>query len=186
MVCVFGAALALAGVMRPIVHGGRERLRQAARAVRAGVAALFVVSGTWLMVAPRADQPLLDSVEVAVPGLLALYMSDREFEVFRDAGMYAERYRRDTERLNEKEHKSRWQGEALSDTDVRRLSSFLQSYGEMRKGEQFVQGEVRARARERTRWWLGAALIALGALVVPWRRRRSWHSLTARRGKDSD
>jgi zinc/manganese transport system permease protein len=186
MVCVFGVALALAGVLWPIVHGGRERLRQAARAVRAGVAALFVVSGTWLMVAPRADQPLLDSVEVAVPGLLALYMSDREFEVFRDAGMYAERYRRDTERLNEKEHKSRWQGEALSDTDVRRLSSFLQSYGEMRKGEQFVQGEVRARARERTRWWLGAALIALGALVVPWRRRRSWHSLTARRGKDSD
>jgi zinc/manganese transport system permease protein len=111
-------------------------------------------------------------------------MSDRELEVFRDAGMYAERYRHDSERLNEKERRSRWQGEALSDTDVRRLSSFLQSYGEMRKGEQFVQGEVRARARERTRWWLGAALIALGAWVVPWRRRRSRPSLTARKRED--
>lgn len=173
MVCVFGATLALAGLMWPIVRGGRRRLSQAARAARAAVAAVFVLSGAWLMITPRADQPLLDSAETAVSGLRSLYMSDRELEIFRDADHHVERYRREADRLNEKEVRSRWQGEALSDPDVRRLSSFLQSYNEMRKGEQFVQREVRARARERARWWLGAVLIALGALVLPWRRRRS-------------
>jgi len=50
---------------------------------------------------------------------------------------------------------------------VRRISSFLKSYGEMRNGEQFVMGEIRARARERLRWPLGAALLMAGLLLVP-------------------
>jgi zinc/manganese transport system permease protein len=55
---------------------------------------------------------------------------------------------------------------------VRRISSFLKSYGEMRKGEQFVMDEVRARARERARWGGGLSLLALALLLapVPWRR----------------
>ncbi len=170
MVCVFGAALALAGMSWPVARGGAEKLARLARFARIGVAALFLLSGAWLMVAPRADQPLLDTVEYAVPGVRGLYLNERELDVYRDADRYAERYRREAERLNEKEVKSRWQGEALSDVDVRRLSSFLQSYNEMRKGEEFVKREVRTRARERTRWWAGLILIALGLLASPWRR----------------
>ena len=169
MVCVFGAALAVAGLLRPVLRGG-EKLEQVTRAVRAGIAALFVLSGAWLAISPRADQPLLDSVEYAVPGLRGLYLNDREMEVFRDADRSAARYRREAESLNEKEAKSRWQGEALTDTDVRRMSSFLQSYNEMRKGEEFVKREVRGRARERSRWWLGAVLAAIGVALLPWRR----------------
>jgi zinc/manganese transport system permease protein len=42
----------------------------------------------------------------------------------------------------------------------------------MRKGEQFVMGEVRARARERVRWGASLGLLAFALLVapVPWRR----------------
>jgi len=170
MVCVFGAALALAGLLRPVLRGGGEKLTQVTRAVRTGIAALFVLSGVWLAISPKADQPLLDSVEYAVPGLRGLYMSDGEMEVFRDADRSAERYRREADTLNEKEAKSRWQGEALTDTDVRRISSFLQSYNEMRKGEEFVKREVSSRARERSRWWLGAVLAAIGLALLPWRR----------------
>lgn len=171
MVCVFGATLALAGFAWPIVRGGRQKLGQAVRAVRAGVAALFVLSGAWLMIAPRADQPLLDSVEYAVPGVGVSYMNESELEVYRDADHYAKRYQRDAERLNEKEVRSRWQGEALDDQQVRRISSFLQSYNEMRKGEEFVKREMRARARERIRWLAGPVLILVGLLLLPWRRR---------------
>jgi zinc/manganese transport system permease protein len=170
MVCVFGAALALGGLLRPVLRDSGERLGQVTRAVRAGVAALLVLSGAWLAISPKADQPLLDSVEHAVPGLRGLYMSDSEMEVFRDADRSAERYRREAEYLNDKEAKSRWQGEALADTDVRRISSFLQSYNEMRKGEEFVKREVRSRAREGSRWWLGAVLAAIGLALLPWRR----------------
>jgi len=37
----------------------------------------------------------------------------------------------------------------------------------MRKGEEFVKREVRSRARERSRWWLGATLVLLALLAYP-------------------
>jgi zinc/manganese transport system permease protein len=42
----------------------------------------------------------------------------------------------------------------------------------MRKGEQFVMGEVRARARERIRWAASPALLVIALLLapLPWRR----------------
>jgi zinc/manganese transport system permease protein len=169
MVCAFGAALALAGLVWPVIRGGRESVRWMSRAARGGVAALLLFSGAWLVVAPRADQPLLDTVEYALPGVRELYMNGSEIEIFRDSDAHAERYAREAERLNEKEATSRWQGEALSDIDVRRISSFLQSYNEMRKGEEFVKREVRSRARERARWVTGPVLIVLGLLFALWR-----------------
>jgi hypothetical protein len=54
---------------------------------------------------------------------------------------------------------------------VRRISSLLQSYNEMRKGEDFAQREIRGRARERARWIVGAILIACGLLLLPLRLR---------------
>ena len=51
---------------------------------------------------------------------------------------------------------------------MRRLTSYVQSFQEMQKGEQFVQREIRNRARERQRWAIGVPLllIALGFLLV--------------------
>jgi hypothetical protein len=40
----------------------------------------------------------------------------------------------------------------------------MQSFNEMTRGERFVQGVLRQKARERARWWLGLPLAALGAL----------------------
>ena len=63
---------------------------------------------------------------------------------------------------------------SIDDFSVARISSFLKSYGEMRKGEQFVMGEVRARARERVRWGMSLALLAFAILVVPVSWGRLW------------
>ena len=79
---------------------------------------------------------------------------------FADASEYAERYRKEAEQLNDVERRNRTEGAALDDFSVARISSFLKSYGEMRKGEQFVMGEVRARARERVRWGASLGLLA--------------------------
>ena len=91
-----------------------------------------------------------------------------------DASEYAERYRIEAERLNDLEKRNRTEGEALDDFSVGRISSFLKSYGEMRKGELFVMGEVRARARERIRWSVSLALLALALLFAPAPWRRLW------------
>jgi zinc/manganese transport system permease protein len=168
MVCVFGGALALAGLLYPFLRGDAALAsRRAVVALRWCVAAILAGSALLLMLAPRFDQPLPDAVEHAFPQLRAAYLSAAEAAAYADASLYAERYRLEAERLNDIETRSRSQGDALADEMVRRISSFLKSYGEMRRGEEFVMREVRSRARERVRWVAGPAMLLLAFLVAP-------------------
>ena len=176
MVCAFGAALALAGLVYPLFRGDRSiALHIAVVAARWGLAAVIAGSAIQLAVAPRADQPLLDMLEFAAPSLRSLYLTQAEAAAYQDASEYGERHRLAAEQLIELERRHRTQGEALDEPAVQRISSFLKSYAEMRKGEQFVMGEVRARARERIRWSLSLVLLAVALLLapLPWRRFRA-------------
>jgi zinc/manganese transport system permease protein len=176
MVCAFGAALALAGLVYPLFRGDRSiALHIAVVAARWGLAAVIAGSAIQLAVAPRADQPLLDMLEFAAPSLRSLYLTQAETAAYQDASEYGERHRLAAEQLIELERRRRTQGEALDEVAVQRISSFLKSYAEMRKGEQFVMGEVRARARERIRWSLSLVLLAVALLLapLPWRRFRA-------------
>ena len=114
-------------------------------------------------------------IEHAAPSLRNLYFTKAEAAAYQDASETAERHRLAAEQLIEQERRSRTQGEALDETAVQRMSSFLKSYAEMRKGEQFVMGEVRARARERVRWSGSLGLLAIALLLapLPWRRLRA-------------
>lgn len=173
MVCTFGASLGLAGMLYPFLRGNRQSARRVAIATaRWSIFAVLAGSALQLAAAPRADQPFIDLAEYLVPSLRALYLSPAEQATFLDAGAYAERYRVEAEQLNDLEKRNRTEGEAFDDFGVARISSFLKSYGEMRKGEQFVMDEVRARARERVRWSasLGLFMFALLFAPVPWRR----------------
>jgi zinc/manganese transport system permease protein len=178
IVCAFGAALALAGLVYPFVRGDRiVAFKIAVNAIRWVVAAVIAGSAIQLAVAPRADLPLLDLFEHAAPSLRNLYFTKAESAAYQDADEYAERHRLAAEQLIEQERRSRTQGDALDQTAVQRISSFLKSYAEMRKGEQFVMDEIRARARERIRWIGSMGLLAVALLLAPfpWRRLRvSW------------
>ena len=101
--------------------------------------------------------------------------TNAEAAAYQDANEYGERHRLAGEQLIELERRHRTQGKALDDLAVQRISSFLKSYAEMRSGEQFVMGEVRAQSRERIRWSLGLGLLAIALLFapVPWRRLRA-------------
>jgi len=173
MVCAFGAAMAVAGLLYPFLRGNRHgALRVATATARWSAAAVLAGTALQLAAAPRADQPLIDIIEYALPSLRTLYFTRTEETTFVDASEYAERYRIDAERLNDLEKRRRTEGETLDDFSVGRISSFLKSYGEMRKGEQFVMSEVRAQARERVRWGVSVGLLTLALLIapVPWRR----------------
>jgi zinc/manganese transport system permease protein len=172
MVCAFGASLAFAGVLYSfLLRNRRWAMRSTIGAVRWIGAVILAASAVQLAAAPRADQPLMDMAEYAIPSLRTLYFTRAEAMTVADASEHAERYRREAEQLNEMERRNRTQGEALDDFSVARISSFLKSYGEMRKGEQFVMGEVRARARERVRWSASFGLLALSLLLAPVRWR---------------
>jgi zinc/manganese transport system permease protein len=168
MVCTFGAALALAGILRPFIRGGIAQAgRRAGWVARWGATVVLVGSALQLMIAPRADQPLLDAIEYAAPAVRSSYLNAAEAATYEDARQYANRYLRQAEQLNALETRSRAEGELMDDMQVRRISSFLKSYGEMLRGEQFVMQEVRARARERIRWPVGFAMLLAALALTP-------------------
>lgn len=174
LVCAFGAALVVAGVASRLRRS--PDLAAAAwrwtRIARLAAAVLLVASGAWLAAFPRADQPILDALERAVPSLRSAYMSDKDLAIAQDAEQYAERYRADAARVRAREAERRWKGEPLDEFEIRRTASFLKSYNEMIQGEVFVVREVRDRAREANRWALGAGFIVAGLLAAALRRRR--------------
>jgi zinc/manganese transport system permease protein len=175
MVCAFGGALALSGVLYSFLQDSRRTVwRIMIITARWCAAAILAGSALQLAVAPRADQPLLDWAEYMFPSLHTIYLTRAEHAVLADANAHAEHYRSEAERLNDLERRSRSEGEALDDFTVARISSFLRSYGEMRNGEQFVMTEVRGRARQRVRWAVSFALLALALLVAPAPWRRVW------------
>ena len=123
MVCALGASLALAGAVYPFLRGDRRRaLRSTIRTVRWVGTVILAGSALQLAVAPRADQPLLDLAEWAIPSLRTLYFTRAEATTYADASEYAERYRRQAEDLNERERRNRTEGQGLDDFTVARTN----------------------------------------------------------------
>src|SRR5262249_12395145 len=90
LVCTYGAALAIAG----IGHGLRlprpsgALLEVGGRLGRWIAAAVLAASAIWIVISPRADQPLLDLVEQVFPGVRSAYMDDKAREIAADADRY--------------------------------------------------------------------------------------------------
>jgi zinc/manganese transport system permease protein len=175
MVCTFGVALAAAGGLYPFLRSDRKlAAARMIRGTRWTATVILVASAAMLAAAPRAPQPLLDLAEYAAPSVRRIYFTRNEEATFMDALSYAERYLREADELNAREKRNRTEVVAFDDFTLARISSFLKSYGEMRKGELFVMAEVRSRARERERWLLVPGLLALALLLapIPWRKLR--------------
>lgn len=186
LVCAFALALGLALAVRAL-RDAEQGWRKAIRLGGKGAVAVLLGSTVWLAAQPRADQPLLDAVEAWWPALRAAYFSPQDQTIYADAEHYVKRYSAEMERLGQLEVRSRWQGTALDDETLRKMSSFQQSYNEMIKGERFVMREIRSRAREQLRWPL---LVMLGAGLVGvwvWRlsRRRQTPSLHTPRARSA-
>jgi zinc/manganese transport system permease protein len=123
-----------------------------------------MAAAIWLLVAPAADQPVLTLVERALGLGPERFLSAAERDAYTDAAAEAQRWQGEVERLNASERRSRWQGVPLADDEVRRIGSYQQSFNEMARGERFVLDTLRAKARERERWWVGVPMLLLAAL----------------------
>jgi zinc/manganese transport system permease protein len=163
VVCAFGLLLAL--FLLGYVY--RKSGLSPARLLKTGSLGLVLlasISFGWLAVNPRADQPLLDSIERYVPSFRNAYFTKDEEVMYADAQRYVARYTAELNRLGEMEARNRYENTETDDFLVQKISSFQQSYNEMIKGETFVMREVRSRARERLRW--PAAIISLLLLTL--------------------
>ncbi|MEP0922465.1 iron chelate uptake ABC transporter family permease subunit [Leptolyngbya sp. ST-U4] len=163
IVCVFGGILALTALLRPFIFSS-ARLQILKQAGSWGITSLLTIalaSGIWLTLNPNADQPLLDWLETCYPALRQAFLSSDEQNDLQQAGLGSDRWQSEIARLDQIERQSRWQGEGLSDRELRRISSYTMSFQEMRNGEKFVQRELRNAARRRQRWVLGVPLVLL-------------------------
>ncbi len=165
MVCAFGVALVLAALAKPWFFVSKEQRRQAHDKTRSAliiaILAASFLSGAWLTFKPHADQPLLDALEAWYPAIRAPFLTNEEREIFQQAAVSAANVQAQAQQLNDRERNSRWQGAELSDEEVRKISSYVQSFQEMQKGEEFVQREIRNKARERQRWVVGIPLMLI-------------------------
>jgi zinc/manganese transport system permease protein len=161
MVCAFALALVLTGIVR-----WAGRTAGVGKRILGGVhiagTVLLILSAAWLVLQPRADHPVLDAMDAAWPGVRGAFLGAEEARELAEAESAAGHHEREVARLNAKERDSRWQGAPLEDEDLRRLSSYVQSFNEMAKGERFVTREMRNRARARQRWILGVPALLIG------------------------
>jgi zinc/manganese transport system permease protein len=163
IVCVFGGILALAALLKPFIFSSArlQILKQAGSWGMTSLLTIALASGIWLTLNPSADQPLLDWLETCYPALRQAFLSSDEQNDLQQAGLGSDRWQSEIARLDQIERQSRWQGEGLSDRELRRISSYTMSFQEMRNGEKFVQRELRNAARRRQRWVLGVPLVLL-------------------------
>lgn len=165
MVCAFAVVLGIALVAR-VLADANKGFHTAARVFGNFSAAVLLASALWLVAQPRADQPLFDALEAYWPSLREAYFNDQEKGIYADAENYVQRYSAEAARLTALEARSRWQGAAMDDESIRKISSFQQSYNEMIKGERFVMQEMRSRARERLRWPMVVTVVGLFAAML--------------------
>ena len=176
LVCTYGFALAIAALAQAfrVPHEKGALLYVSWRLARWILASLLAASGLWIAISPRADQPLLDAMERAFPAIRAAYMDEKDQATAAEAALYAARYRAEAAKLRAREEERRWKGEPLDEVEVRRIGSFLKSYNEMTRGEEFVVRETRSRAREKNRWWIAGVMVLLAlSLVVSLPSRRT-------------
>jgi zinc/manganese transport system permease protein len=167
-VMAFAATLLIAGAIRAFITApAAQRRRNRRVGLHAGgivVCLLLGLSGAWVVVAPAGDHPLLAAVEMATGLGPDRFMTATERADYLEAIMVERRHNAEVDRLYERERQSRWQGEALTADDIRRMGSMQQTLTEMGRGERFVMDYLRTRARERERWYVGLPLAALGFL----------------------
>lgn len=179
-VVAFAAVLVIAGAVRAFITApAKERCRNRQLGFRVGgLLFCFVLglSGTWVVIAPAGDHPLLAAIEMATGFGPERFMTSRERADYLEAGLIEHRHKGEIDRLYDRERLSRWQGDELAPDEVRRIGSMQQTLTEMGRGERFVMDYLRTRGRERERWYVGLPLATfgfIGAAAIAWRTRRA-------------
>ncbi|HEV8586746.1 MAG TPA: metal ABC transporter permease [Methylomirabilota bacterium] len=165
VVATLGALLAAVGAAR----GARALARGGRRAAWAALAAAGVavaLAGAALTAVPRADHLWLDALERALPSVQHAFLSAHERRVAAEAREAIARGAREVAALRVRQADVAWGTRAADAEERERMRQFTLGREELVAGDRMVLGTLRARARERQRWWLGPPMIVGGSLLV--------------------
>ncbi len=165
VVVTFGAFLAvvaLALAARAFVGAVRARGVSSLRGLGVAVSALVGLAGLLLAAFPRADHHWLDWLESAAPSIQRVFLTPGERETYRLSHEALTRGAAELARLRATQQEVQWGTRQMPEETQERLRQFLASRGEIVAGDRMVLRTLRAKARERQRYWLGLPLAGVG------------------------
>ena len=171
VVVAFGACLAsvaLALTLSTLARAVRERGAAALRGPGAGLCVVLALAGLFLTLVPQADHPWLAWLESGAPAAELAFLTPRERETWRDTEQALARDTAEVARLRALQEDVQWGTRPMDPERQERLRQFLASRGEIAAGDRVVLRALRAKARERQRWWLGLPLLGAGAAGTFW------------------
>ena len=171
VVATFGALMASVALglgLSRLVSKVRERGWEALRGVGFATCCALALAGLLLAAVPRMDHHWLTWLEEAVPPIELAFLTRGERQTWHDSREALARARAEVRRLTTLQEDVQWGRVKLTEDQQQRLRQFLASRGEISAGDRFVLRTLRAHARERQRFWLGAPLLALGTLGAIW------------------
>ena len=169
VVAAFGAALAVTAAARgarAITGAVRAEGVAALRPAALALAVLIALAGALLVLFPMMDHPWLDGLERIVPPVQEAFLTRTERGVRRDTTEALARSEAQLRELRTLESDVQWGARTLDPERRERLRQFLAGRSELVAGDRLVLRTLRARARERQRYWLGLPLLALGGLAA--------------------
>ena len=171
VVSAFGAALALTAAAlggRATVRAVRTRGVAALGPAAIVMAALAALAGLLLVLFPAMDHLWLDGLERLAPGVQEAFLTPGERAVRQEARRALAHGERQLAEMRTLQQDVQWGTRTLDAERQERLRQFLAGRAELTAGDRMVLRTLRARARERQRYWLGVPLLALGAGGVLW------------------
>jgi len=175
IVSAFGAALALTAAAlgaRASARAVRARGLVALRPAALVAAAFAGLAGLLLALVPAMDHLWLDALERAAPAVQEAFLTPGERAARRDALQALARGEGQLAELRALQQDVQWGTRTLDAEKQERLRQFLAGRGELTAGDRMVLRTLRAKARERQRYWIGVPLLAVGAGGVAWLARR--------------
>jgi len=166
VVVAFGVALAGIGLVlaaHALALATRQRGPGALRGVAIALCAAAALAGLLLVLAPRIDHWWLDGLEAAVPAARTLFLDADERETYRDSLEGAGRSAAELARVRAMQREAQWGTRPMTEEMQERARQYLAGRAELLAGDRMVIQALRARARDRQRWWLGLPLLVAGA-----------------------
>ena len=157
------AGIGLGLAARALAVATRQRGPGALRGVAIALCAATALAGLLLVLAPRIDHWWLDGLEAAVPAARTLFLDADERETYRDSVEGAERSAAELARVRTMQREAQWGTRPMTEEMQERARQYLAGRAELLAGDRMVIQALRARARERQRWWLGLPLLVAGA-----------------------
>src|SRR5262249_8646035 len=92
-----------------------------------------------------------------------LFLDPDERETYRESLEGAERSAAELARVGAMQREAQWGTRPMTEEMQERARQYLAGRAELLGGDRMVIRALRARARERQRWWLGRPLLVAGA-----------------------